>query len=602
MRGEVESVQDPNWWNQNEVMRVMDHACSKLVCTTLHNDENAIHRVLTLIAQGKNTGIKAVLTGTNKKPLMTKVSMRHLNEIVRERNQYSRDAMEAWQDFINLKGRMDTELAKVSKRNNFLVEELESWKQQFLKFQAFAEQLTKETNELKVKIDGHKRENRRLTTLIDQQKDDINRITVRLSGTEKQRDDALEALVLQQEIAEELERERKRNKKDLSALQHTNATLLRQRDETQRVVLHLRALIDGQAHHMEHIVRSLKDTPEASEFLDAEEEAQSPVSGELNVPAPSAQHSPAAIRSMFSMGSRVSSRASTRQSLRSDMHHEGESSTPSETTASRRHSSKRFSELSMTDVADRHLRDKTDAIAYIIRNISEQCAAAVEGLDLARRADTVSSEGDNMDDFKSPGSITSDSRASRRLSSKRPLRTLLSPDSMHSSSFSPGASSPTNEDNESDFGGSHADAKSDISASTASSSPTFSSYSQHHRHISTQQLQHNAKQHQQLHGAGSTISSAESSKRASSVVPPTPDLVHDRASTSMSIASDGVLHSSALSGRSSMQSTIGGDGGPKILEVDETDAAQGSLDVVPEEPVTKYMLLEDRVAGRRLEG
>lgn len=74
--------------------------------------------------------MKAIFGGAVKKPLMTKVSMRHLNEIVRERNQYSRDAMEAWQDFINLKGRMDTELSKVTKRNNFLVEELESWKQQ----------------------------------------------------------------------------------------------------------------------------------------------------------------------------------------------------------------------------------------------------------------------------------------------------------------------------------------------------------------------------------------------------------------------------------------------------------------------------------------
>ncbi|KAI7052817.1 hypothetical protein KC352_g45423, partial [Hortaea werneckii] len=185
MRGEVESVQDPGWWNQDEVMKVMDHACEKL---------------------GKNSGVKAVFGGAQKKPLMTKVSMRHLNEIVRERNQYSRDAMEAWQDFINLKGRMDTEVTKVTKRNNFLVEELESWKQQFLKFQSFAEQLTKETNELKIKIEGHKRENRRLTSLIDQQKDDTARLTVRLSGTEKQRDDALEALVLQQEIAEELER------------------------------------------------------------------------------------------------------------------------------------------------------------------------------------------------------------------------------------------------------------------------------------------------------------------------------------------------------------------------------------------------------------
>src|SRR5271170_3969870 len=229
--------------------------------------------------------MKAVFGGAVKKPLMTKVSMRHLNEIVRERNQYSRDALEAWQDFINLKGRMDTELSKVTKRNNFLVEELESWKQQvnassnkfmrvrtdvskFLKFQAFAEQLTKETQDLKVKIENHKRENRRLTSLIDQQKDDAARLTVRLSGTEKQRDDALEALVLQQEIAEELERERKRNKKELSALQHTNLTILRQRDEAQRVVLHLRSLISGQTHHMEHIVRSLVKTDELADYVE----------------------------------------------------------------------------------------------------------------------------------------------------------------------------------------------------------------------------------------------------------------------------------------------------------------------------------------------
>lgn len=196
--------------------------------------------------------------------------MRHLNEIVRERNQYSRDAMEAWQDFINLKGRMDTEIGKVTKRNNFLVEELETWKQQFLKFQAFAEQLTKETSELKVKIENHKRENRRLSGLIDQQKDDVARLTLRLSGTEKQRDDALEALVLQQEIAEELERERKRNQKELAALQHTTTSLARQRDDVQRVVLHLRSLINGKAHHMEHLVRSIGSAADLSELAEQE--------------------------------------------------------------------------------------------------------------------------------------------------------------------------------------------------------------------------------------------------------------------------------------------------------------------------------------------
>ncbi|GKT57207.1 DENN domain-containing protein [Colletotrichum tofieldiae] len=327
MRGEVESIQDPEWWSQDSVMAVMDHVCEKM---------------------GRNTGIKAVFGGSVKKPLMTKVSMRHLNEIVRERNQYSRDALEAWQDFINLKGRMDTELNKVTKRNNYLNEELESWKQQFLKFQAFAEQLTKETQDLKAKIETHKRENRRLASLIDQQKDDNGRLNVRLGATEKQRDDALEALVLQQEIAEELERERKRNKKELAALQHTNVTILRQRDEARRVVLHLRSLIGGQSHHMEHLVQSLTKPDDLEREI---EEGFEPEVGEDGV----------APRDADANQARLLSAAAE--------------------------ANKRLSSSSFKDVADRHLKDKTDAIAHIIRNIAEQCQAAVEGLQLAQDAD-----------------------------------------------------------------------------------------------------------------------------------------------------------------------------------------------------------------------
>jgi hypothetical protein len=48
---------------------------------------------------------------------------------------------------------------------------------------------------------------------------------------------------------------------------------------------------------------------------------------------------------------------------------------------------KTLARLSITDVADRYLRDKTDAIADIIRSISDQCAAAVEGLHLAQDAE-----------------------------------------------------------------------------------------------------------------------------------------------------------------------------------------------------------------------
>jgi hypothetical protein len=514
MRGEVESVHDPEWWNQDEVMKVMDHACEKLVRT------RALHmlfwEVLTRDSQGKNTGVRAVFGGAQKKPLMTKVSMRHLNEIVRERNQYSRDAMEAWQDFINLKGRMDMELSKVSKRNNFLVEELESWKQQFLKFQAFAEQLTKETNELKIKIEGHKRENRRLNAMVDQHKDDSARLTIRLSGTEKQRDDALQALVLQQEIAEELERERKRNKKDLSALQHTNVTLLRQRDEAQRVVLHLRALIDGQAHHMEHIVKSINDVPEAAELMNTTGDSSAAAEG-----AEKEQLEVSPVRPHSGVWSRASSRGSTRMS---QYRTEGEDASSamdsrmSMTSAAR----KRTSGTGVTDVADRHLRDKTDAIAYIIRNISEQCAAAVEGLDLARRADTASSEGGDEDQRSESG----------KQRGKRPMK-RMSADSVI------GAGGDNDNGSEFDYGDNRSEAR--------------SSY---------------------LHP-----------KRASSNVPPTPELVHDRSSTSMSVTSESTA---ATPQRYSLQSQYRSHE-EGIPEVPTQIVDHETLEALEEEePVTKF--------------
>jgi hypothetical protein len=486
MRGEVESIQDPEWWSQDSVMGVMDHVCEKLVSQRLEEYNSPATNDM----QGRNTGLKAIFGGAQKKPLMTKVSMRHLNEIVRERNQYSRDAMEAWQDFINLKSRMDMELTKVSKRNNFLVEELESWKQQFLKFQAFAEQLTKETQDLKVKIDTHKRENRRLTNLIDQQKDDAARLATRLSGTEKQRDDALEALVLQQEIAEELERERKRNKKELSAMQHTSSTLLRQRDEAQRVVLHLRALIDGQAHHMEHIVKSLSTAPELSEYLeegyneDEEDETLSHVSSEADakseatdqvvqrvVQRATSQQFRRAASQQFRGPSRSVSRASTVDGKIID----GEDVSPDmeDRLLNNPLARNRMSTLSMADVADRHLRDKTDAIAYIIRNISEQCAAAVEGLELARHAE----DGSEIDPNEA-----------NRSSGKSPAGTLRKVSSTHGRQSSTNSSQVASSHG-SDFG----DDQSSVYLG-ASSSRTIS-------------------------------------------VPPTPDLVGPRSGTSMSMTS-----------------------------------------------------------------
>lgn len=323
-----------------------------------------------------------------------------------------------------------------------------------------------------------------------------------MSGTEKQRDDALEALVLQQEIAEELERERKRNKKELGALQHTNTTILRQRDEAQRVVLHLRSLIGGQTHHMEHLVRSIGDAPELQEYIERGYDEDADDLEDIAEDTKAEEQSEKLAREFRAQrktGDDMSPEMETR--LTSGLRN-----------------SKRWSTMSIVDVADRHLRDKTDAIAHIIRNISEQCAAAVEGLQLAHDAEVEAEE-----------------------------LALLQARSHHR--------------------------QSNLSTATASDDG------------------HSAQGSEM--GDDSLL---QPSGRTSSI-PPTPDLIHNRSSTSMSIAS-----STTTPERHSQQYNIGNDIPTKIVEDSDEELEDGRSENggVSGSPMNGKAGLIHRPAGARI--
>jgi uncharacterized protein YcgI (DUF1989 family) len=96
-------------------------------------------------------------------------------------------------------------------------------------------ELIKELAEVRGKLEAQERETHRLTGLLDQQKDEAARPAVKLSAAERQRDSSLEALVLQQGIDEELEREKSRSRKELAALRDANCTLGGQREEAKRM-------------------------------------------------------------------------------------------------------------------------------------------------------------------------------------------------------------------------------------------------------------------------------------------------------------------------------------------------------------------------------
>ena len=145
---------------------------------------------------------------------------------------------------------------------------------------------------------------------------------------------------------------------------------------------------------MEHIVQSLNKAPELSEYIqagydDLPEDGEEHDFDSRSELASDATHASPSNRLSSSQEEplRSSSRTSTIDGNHSPL--DGEHVTPEMESRFFNTSTKnkRTSGLSMSDVADRHLREQTDAIAYIIRNISDQCAAAVEGLQLAHDAE-----------------------------------------------------------------------------------------------------------------------------------------------------------------------------------------------------------------------
>jgi len=254
---------------------------------------------------------------------------------------------------------------------------------------------------------------------------------------------------------------------------------------------------------MEHIVRSLGKTPELAEYIEGGYDDETE---DLEDIAEEGKAEDTAVEDTAAYDSRASSRSYRHSKTGDDMTPEMEARLINGVR-----NSKRYSTMSIVDVADRHLRDKTDAIAHIIRNISEQCAAAVEGLQLAHDAEVEAEE-----------LALSQSRGHRSSN----LSTVTASDDGHSAQGS------------------------------------------------------EAGDDSLLHPSG----------RASSI-PPTPDLIHNRSSTSMSISS-----ATTTPERSSQQYNIGTDIPTKIVE-DSDEEVNGRSE--GEEVISKPGLIH-RPAGARI--
>lgn len=124
---------------------------------------------------------------------------------------------------------------------------------------------------------------------------------------------------------------------------------------------------------MEHLVSTLGKSPDLAEYIEGDYDDEAEELDDIAEEGKGEENGTVAPKPRYKSGDDMSPEMETR--LRNGLRN-----------------SKRYSQMSIVDVADRHLRDKTDAIAHIIRNISDQCAAAVEGLQLAHDAEVEAEE------------------------------------------------------------------------------------------------------------------------------------------------------------------------------------------------------------------
>ena len=68
--------------------------------------------------------------------------------------------------FVDARDDLETKIGRLSRRLNFLMTESDLWRDKFVTFEAYAERLSSEANQLRTKINKEQRETKRLSGLV----------------------------------------------------------------------------------------------------------------------------------------------------------------------------------------------------------------------------------------------------------------------------------------------------------------------------------------------------------------------------------------------------------------------------------------------------
>ncbi|WVR04747.1 hypothetical protein IAU60_001758 [Kwoniella sp. DSM 27419] len=174
-----ERLKPPPWWHHEAIMAVFDKMLAER------------HKKPSLIQRMMRTGMARSEVQLSAGEQLAKAMMR-------------RRALH----YVETRDDLELKVAKIDRRLLKLVQEGEHWRKQFELFEKYADKLTLEANELKIKIDRERKEAKRLSSLATEQTKHNVELEDKLKNTEDARAEAMRQLSDMHQSIQELERER----------------------------------------------------------------------------------------------------------------------------------------------------------------------------------------------------------------------------------------------------------------------------------------------------------------------------------------------------------------------------------------------------------
>ena len=349
------TIREPEWWDHEKCLSTMRYICGR------------IRRNNKFLALWRNIGQQT-----------EKLHEEDVAKIVHHRNHLSRSLDEAWREYIDMKRRSDLRNVEHRKSIATLNVDIDKGKKDFAELSECTESLIEETRSLQAVVNQRTREITKITQELTDKSLHAKQMSSHVVELQGELNTATQALGHQKKLLD-----------DMTAKSSKDSLLL-ERDNSQRAVIHLTSLISGQMAYIERVMNSILNPSRPSSQQDFRKENNKRRTFQRS---PSPQHSP--VPNERRMHSRTNT--DTSQANGADR------------------STRRLSQIVQeTD----SFEDKLRVISETVKKINNQCFQAIEDLAAKREGKVELQELSELDEerFAFMRTPDLDSRADTALS------------------------------------------------------------------------------------------------------------------------------------------------------------------------------------------